>query len=232
MLNILRADDRGHTDSEGLDAHYSFSFADYYNPDYMGFRQLRAINEEWIQPLQGFPSHSHKDMEIIFYVVDGYLKHKDNKGNNGIVNPGEIHRITAGSGITHSEHNASEQKPLHLFHIWVNPDRQNIEPSSQQVSYQDRLIPGQLCLLVSPDGREGSICINQDVIIYICRSNKAQKMEYKIADQRHLWIQMTKGSITLNGEWVESGDGVAISDESTLFINIQANSEFLLFDLC
>ncbi|MFC1664963.1 pirin family protein [Pseudomonadota bacterium] len=232
MLKILKAGNRGHTNKDGLDAYHTFSFADYYNSDYMGFRQLRAINEEWIQPREGYPSHSHKNMELIFYVIDGILRHKDSKGGGGIVYPGEIHRITTGTGVTHSEHNASEQQPVHLFHIWINPDQQNLDPSFQQVAYQDRLVPGQLCLLVSPDGREGSATIHQDVVIYICKTVKAQKMEYKIADQRHLWIQITKGSLTLNGEFIESGDGIAISDEPTLSIDIHANSEFLLFDLC
>ena len=232
MLNILRAGDRGHTDHGWLDAYHTFSFADYYNAEYMGFRKLKAINEEWIQPLQGFPSHSHKDMEIIFYVIDGLLEHKDSMGNSGVLYPGEIQRITAGSGITHSEHNASERQPVHFFHIWVFPQSQNITPSYQQMSYQDRLVSGELCLLASPDGREDSLVIHQDVSLYACRSYKVQNIEYQIAEQRHLWVQIIRGEITLNGQRLDAGDGAALSAEPILSVTANANSEFLLIDQC
>ncbi|MFC1665746.1 pirin family protein [Pseudomonadota bacterium] len=232
MLNILRAGDRGHTSHDGLDAYHTFSFADYYNPDYMEFRQLKAINEEIIQPLQGFPSHAHKDMEIIFYVVDGLLQYQDSMGANRVVHPGEFQHTTVGTGITHSEHNVSEQQPLHLIHIWIFPQQHNVAPSSQQISYEDKIVSGELCLLASPEGKKDSVIINQDANLYICRSNDTHNIDYQIAEHRHLWLQMVKGSVMLNGEKLDPGDGIGISDEAKISITTSAGSEFLLIDQC
>lgn len=231
MIKILKSEKRGHANHGWLDTRHSFSFADYYNPEYMGFHQLRVINEDRIQPKKGFPSHSHKDMEIISFPISGSLKHKDNTGNGSIITTGEIQRMSAGTGITHSEYNASESELVHFYQIWILPKQKNIEPGYEQKSYIDQIIPGELCLVASPDGRDDSLVIHQDVNLYTGKMDSGQKLYYDIAQHHNIWIQMISGSATLNGYSVNESDGVGISDERKLSISSVSSAVFLLFDL-
>ena len=231
MINIRRANERGHANYGWLDTHYTFSFNTYYDPKFMGFRDLRVINEDFIEPDKGFPTHGHRDMEIISYIVAGELSHKDSMGNGTTIYPNEVQRMTAGTGIQHSEYSSPTDK-THLLQIWILPEKDNLEPSYEQTFFPSEDKKGKLKLVASRGGTDGSVHINQDVSVYASILAKDETVSHKIAENRHAWIQVIKGNIELNGNELSNGDGVAISEEEILHIkSLGDDTEFLLFDL-
>ena len=231
MFYILKSNNRGHADHGWLKSKHSFSFADYYNPDYMNFRNLRVINEDRIEGGTGFSKHGHKDMEIISYVVSGSLLHEDSSGTKAVIRPGEVQRMSAGTGVLHSEYNESAHEVAHFFQIWVTPNKKGAAFSYGQKSFQNEIDDKDIVLVISETGREGSIEINQDVDIYISKLKKNYSFEFKIRSERHVWIQMIKGSITINNEKIEAGDAIRTSQAQLLVIQPTEDSEFILFDL-
>ncbi len=235
MITIRRAEDRGHANHGWLDSYHTFSFANYYDPQHMGFRSLRVINEDWIAPGRGFGMHSHRDMEIISYVVEGGLQHKDSLGNTAIIRPGEVQRMTAGTGVTHSEYNPSETDAVHLLQIWLLPDRTGLPPSYEQKEYPLADRQGHWRLIASPNGQDGSVTINQDVRLYATVLPSGDSVTYELAANRHAWVQVVRGKISLNGESLDVGDAAAISGlaegENGVAIAAHADTELLLFDL-
>jgi redox-sensitive bicupin YhaK (pirin superfamily) len=231
MIKIRRSNERGHADYGWLDTNYTFSFNTYYDPRFMGFRDLRVINEDVIAPNQGFPTHGHRDMEILTYIVSGELSHKDSMGNGETIRPHEIQRMTAGTGVQHSEH-SSPTDQTHLLQIWILPEKENLLPDYEQKYFAPEEKKGRLKLVASGGGSDGSVKINQDVKLYASILAKDETISHELAENRHAWIQIIKGEIDLNGEILNAGDGAAISDEGFLKIKASANeTEFLLFDL-
>ena len=232
MLYLRKSKDRGYGEFGGwLKSFHTFSFSDYYDPQFMGFRDLRVINQDWVVKGHGFPAHAHHDMEIITYVLNGEVEHKDSLGNSGTIAAGEIQVMHAGTGVKHSEFNPSKSEDLQLFQIWIMPDAQGVEPgyTQQKFSREEKL--NQLRLLASKDGRVNSQKIHQDVDLYasILESGKTQEMSLRKG--RAAWIQLAEGELEVNGEVLESGDGMAVQEESTLKIKANKETEFLLFDL-
>lgn len=231
MINIRRENERGKNNFGWLDTKYTFSFNDYYDERFMGFRSLRVINEDFIEPQKGFPKHGHRDMEIITYVISGDLSHSDSMGNGTTIRPHEIQRMSAGTGILHSEY-SSETDKTHLLQIWILPETQNLTPS-----YEQKLIPadakrGKLKLIASRNAVEDSITVHQDVSLYASILQKYDEVSHELAADRHAWIQVVKGSLELNGELLNTSDGAAVSDEKLLKIKaLEDETEFLLFDL-
>jgi redox-sensitive bicupin YhaK (pirin superfamily) len=231
MITVRKSHDRGRANHGWLKSQFSFSFADYYDPEHMGFRALRVINEDHIQGGTGFPTHPHRDMEIISYVASGALEHKDSHGNVAVIRPGEVQRMSAGTGVAHSEYNHSKTEDAHLFQIWIIPNQTGIPFSYGQKSFEKDLNEKKLVLTVSNSGRDGSISIHQDADLYISRLKKGDGLQFELRTGRHAWLQMVKGAIALNGQDLETGDGAAVSEESLLKIEAKEGSEFLLFDL-
>ena len=230
MINIRNSSERGHHQEDWLNSYHTFSFHTYYDPDNMGFRNLRVINEDRIAPSRGFGMHPHENMEIISLVFEGTLEHRDNLGNREIIGPYQLQRITAGTGMTHSEVNPLPDKPVHFLQIWILPKRQNLEPS-YQIKKLTKRPANKLTLLVSPDGREGSATLQQDVLLYLGNLQPGKTLNYSIHSGRHAWLQIVSGSLHCNGHILKSGDGAAISDVSDLEIRGQERAEYLLFDL-
>ena len=231
MINIRRSKDRGHNNYGWLDTHYTFSFNNYYDTNFMGFRDLRVINEDFIESNRGFPTHGHENMEIISYVVSGELSHKDSMGNGETIFPHEIQRMSAGTGITHSEYSSPTEK-THLLQIWLLPEKNGTVPSYEQKLISADEKRGKLKLIASRNATEDSITVYQDVSLYASILNKNEEVSHEIASKRHAWIQVVKGSLDLNDEHLNTGDGSAISDEILLKINaLDDETEFLLFDL-
>ena len=231
MFQIRKAGERGHADHGWLKSHHTFSFSDYYDPAHMSFRALRVMNEDWIQPGQGFGTHPHKDMEIVTYVLEGALEHKDSMGNGEVLRPDEFQRMSAGTGIRHSEFNPSPTEPTHLYQIWLLPGRNGIEPSYEQKSFAEVERQGQLRLVASPDGAEGSLTIHQDAKVYLSTVNAGKAVEHGIPLGRHAWLQVLRGRVAVNNHSLDAGDGVAVSDESRLTIVGEQSAEVMLFDL-
>ena len=231
MISLRKSAQRGHADHGWLNTYHTFSFASYYDPRHMGFRSLRVMNEDRIAAGQGFGTHPHKDMEIVSYVLEGALEHKDSIGNGAVLHPGEFQRITAGTGITHSEFNPSNEQPTHFYQIWLLPERSGLVPSYEQKRFDDDGMDGQLRLVASPDGREGSLTICQDVKIYLSRLDAKKSIEYAVAPGRHAWLQVLRGSVVLNGDDLGTSDGAAISDESHLQTTATSDAEIMLFEL-
>ena len=231
MITLRKAKERGHANHGWLDSYHTFSFASYYDPNYMGFRNLRVINEDRVHPTKGFAPHSHRDMEIITYILEGALEHKDSMGNSSVINPGEVQIMSAGTGVTHSEYNPSDSQGVHFLQIWILPDTQSLQPSYQQKMYDASKKQGKLCLIASPDGREDSVTIHQDVNLYATVLASGDKISYDIKPNRHVWLQITQGEINLNGELLTAGDAAAISAEKQLEILAIQSGEMLLFDL-
>ncbi|OFZ30678.1 MAG: quercetin 2,3-dioxygenase [Bdellovibrionales bacterium RIFCSPHIGHO2_01_FULL_40_29] len=231
MQQIRKSDDRGFANHGWLKSRHTFSFADYYDPKHMGFRNLRVINEDRIQGGTGFGSHPHKDMEIISYVVSGSLEHKDSMGTKTIIRPGEVQRMSAGSGITHSEYNAMPQDETHFFQIWIMPNAKGGEPGYGQKSFEADLNSKNLVLVVSQDSRDGSIGIKQDADLYISRLKKQEQLEFKVRPTRGVWIQVVQGKITLNETEISTGDAMSFENEELLKIKALDQSEFMIFDL-
>ena len=231
MINIRRAKERGHFDHGWLNTYHTFSFDQYYDPRYMGFRQLRVINEDFVAAGRGFPTHGHRDMEIITYILEGALKHEDSIGNGSVIRPGDVQRMTAGTGVRHSEKNASDSERVHLLQIWILPHTVGLEPGYEQKAFSEDERRGQLRLIASDDGRDGSVRLNQDVGLFASILPAGQEVEHAMDQKRYAWIQVARGSIAVNGENAEQGDGVIASGESSLKIKAQDDAEILLFDL-
>jgi len=231
MIKIRRSNERGHANHGWLDTHYTFSFSDYYDPSFMGFRNLRVINEDRVAPAQGFPKHGHRDMEIITYVISGELSHRDSMGNGETIRPHEVQRMTAGTGVLHSEY-SSPTDETHLLQIWILPETKNLEPGYEQKLFPAEEKQGKLRLVASRGGDDGSVHINQDVKVYSSILKNSEVVSHTLAEGRHSWIQLISGSLDVNGEVLNAGDGGAVSDEKALaFKALADNTEFLLFDL-
>jgi len=231
MLQIRRADARGHSNHGWLDTYHTFSFADYHDPAHMGFRPLRVINEDRVLPGQGFGMHAHRDMEILTYILDGALEHRDSLGNGSILRAGEFQRMSAGTGIRHSEFNPSSTRAVHLYQIWLLPERRGIEPSYEQRSFADPQSSGQLRLVASPDGADNSLVLHQDASVYLATLNPGAQVRHELRPDRHAWLQVLRGGVTLERETFAAGDGVAISAEPTVSMSASQPAEILLFDL-
>jgi redox-sensitive bicupin YhaK (pirin superfamily) len=231
MLTIRRAEERGHYDHGWLDTRHSFSFADYHDPAHMGFRHLRVINEDRVAPGQGFGTHPHRDMEILTYVLSGALEHQDNLGNGSIIRPGDVQRMTAGTGVLHSEFNPSPAEPVHFLQIWIVPERRNLSPGYEQKSLPALARDGGLVLVASRDGRDGSLTVHQDVALYAARLQPGQAVTHALAAGRTAWVQVTRGSVALNGQPLAAGDGAALENEAAIGLRADSGSEVLVFDL-
>jgi len=232
MINIRPANERGRADFGWLDSRHTFSFGDYRDPAHMGFGPLRVINEDRVQPGQGFGTHGHRDMEILSYVLEGALEHKDSIGTGSVIRPGDVQIMSAGTGIRHSEFNASSTEPVHFLQIWVIPDREGIAPRYDQKRFSDARKRGRLLLVGSSDGRDGSVVIHQDVEIMAAILAASEGVSHSLRPGRRAWFQIVRGAVDVNGQRLTAGDGAAIEDEAALEIAGTANSnELLLFDL-
>ena len=231
MLTLRKAADRGHADHGWLDSHHTFSFADYYDPAQMGFRALRVINDDRVAPGQGFGSHSHRDMEILSYVLEGALAHNDSMGADGVLRPGDVQRMSAGTGVVHSEFNGSKTDPVHFLQIWLKPDSKGIPPGYEQKTFPAAEKRGRLRLVASPNGSTGSLRINADARIYAGVFDAGQNADLTLGEGRHAWVQVAEGRVRVNGQELAPGDGVAMSDERHLKIEGVDRAEVLVFDL-
>ncbi|MBI4372469.1 MAG: pirin family protein [Candidatus Omnitrophica bacterium] len=231
MITIRKSRDRGHFDHGWLETYHTFSFADYNDPNHTRFRALRVINEDYVKPGEGFPMHSHRDMEIITFILEGALEHKDSMGNTSVIKPGEIQRMTAGTGVTHSEFNPSKKEAVHLLQIWIFPDQKGLEPSYEQQTIEPKKKMNQWALIASPDSKNGSVKVHQDALVYASSLGKDKSLEYKPASGRGIWIQAARGKLLLNDQELSAGDGASITDEKLVKLNATRESEFLLFDL-
>jgi redox-sensitive bicupin YhaK (pirin superfamily) len=231
MINIRPSNERGGGSHGWLDTRHSFSFDQYYDPRFMGFRSLRVINEDRVAPGQGFPMHPHRDMEIITYVLEGALAHNDSMGNGSIIRPGDGQRMSAGTGVRHSEANPSKTDPVHLLQIWILPDRRGHPPGYEQKAFPEAEKRGKLRLIASPDGADGSVTIHQDAKLYVSLLGPGQEVKHELGNGRYAWVQVAKGAVELNGKALDQGDGAAVSEESRLTIKGTQDAEILLFDL-
>ncbi|MFN8391736.1 MAG: pirin family protein [Bdellovibrionota bacterium] len=230
MIHLRKSNERGHAEHGWLKSFHTFSFADYYDPQFMGFRSLRVINEDWVDGGTGFGMHPHHNMEIVTYVISGALEHKDSLGNGGVLRPGEIQRMSAGKGIMHSETNPSPSETVHLLQIWLLPATQNVAPSYEQKQVPSAVHDG-LALIASRDARDGTVLIQQDVDLYAAKLASTTTMKHELRPGRHAWIQVVSGPVVVNGTRLESGDAAAVSDETSLTLDAGEGSELLLFDL-
>jgi quercetin 2,3-dioxygenase len=231
MIKVRKAKDRGHFNFGWLDTYHTFSFGDYYDPAFMGFRSLRVINEDFVHAGRGFPTHSHRDMEIITYILEGGLQHQDSMGNGSVIRPGDVQRMTAGTGVSHSEANPSAADSVHLLQIWIMPQEMGLEPGYEQKFFSDEQKQGSLRLIASADGRNDSVTVHQDVSVYGAVVDSGRTVSHQLALNRHAWVQVARGEIALNGENLDQGDGAAISGESDLTISGRTRAEILLFDM-
>lgn len=231
MIKVRKSDERGLGEMDWLHSQHSFSFADYHDPAHMGFGPLRVINEDQIQPGTGFGTHGHRDMEILSYILEGELEHKDDMGNGSIIRPGEIQRMSAGTGVRHGESNPSADTRNRFFQIWILPEKTGIEPGYEQKEIPKGAREGKLCLIGSREGRENSVTIHQDVELYSSILTPGDSVTHEIAAGRGVWVQLASGAIDINGTALAIGDGAAIVEETVLKITAAAPSEFLLFDM-
>ncbi len=231
MMHIRKSNDRGHADHGWLDSRLTFSFADYFDPEHIQFRTLRVMNDDRIAGGGGFPTHPHRDMEIVTYVLEGALAHKDSMGNGSVIKPGDVQYMSAGTGVAHSEFNASNSETAHLYQIWMVPDQKGYKPVYDQKHFTAADKRGQLRLVVSPDGRDGSVQIRQNNELYATVLAPGESVEHALKPDRHAYVQVARGSVTLNGEALKTGDGAAISSEKSLQLTGVSEAEVLLFDL-
>ncbi len=232
MITLRPAQERGSAYFGWLDSRHTFSFGEYYDPNHMGFADLRVINEDKVAPGQGFTTHGHRDMEIVSYVLEGALEHKDSLGNGSVIRPGDVQRMSAGTGIMHSEFNASKTESVHFLQIWILPEQKGIEPGYEQKNFTDAEKRGKLRLVGSRDGRDGSITIHQDVNLYAALLSEGDEVSQALASGRVAWLQVARGAVQLNGQTLTAGDGAAISNESNITLRGMAeDAEVLLFDM-
>lgn len=231
MITIRKSDERGHANHGWLDTRFTFSFAEYFDPKHVQFRTLRVMNDDRVAGGGGFPTHPHRDMEIVTYVLEGALAHKDSMGNGSTIKPGDVQYMSAGTGVAHSEFNASPTEAVHLYQIWMFPDKNGYKPTYDQKYFSPEEKRGKLRLLVSPDGRDGSVKIRQDNELYATILGAGEKVERELKPERHAYVQVARGSVTLNGKKLETGDGAAISEEKKLEIAGVDEAEVLVFDL-
>ncbi len=231
MLQLRRSHERGRADHGWLDARHTFSFADYYDPAHMGFRSLRVINEDRVQPAMGFPTHGHRDMEIVTWVLEGALKHEDSMGNGSIIRPGEAQYMSAGRGVLHSEFNASKSELVHLLQIWILPSKAGETPRYGQKDFSSALEKGGLVPVATASGRDGSLAIRQDAELLVARLDGAKELTHALAPGRHAWLQVARGSLEVNGQKLEQGDALAATNEPKLVLTNAKQAELLLFDL-
>lgn len=231
MMTVRPREERGHADHGWLDSHHTFSFADYYDPRHMGFRTLRVINEDRVEPARGFGTHPHRDMEIISYVLEGGIQHRDSMGTGSVIRPGDVQRMSAGTGVTHSEFNASQTDPVHFLQIWLMPSRRGLSPSYEQKTFSAGEKQGRLRVVASPDGREGSISVNTDATLYAGVFGGGERGALELSPGRHAWVQVARGSVRVNGTELREGDGAALSGESRVEVEGTSGGEVLVFDL-
>jgi redox-sensitive bicupin YhaK (pirin superfamily) len=231
MISVRHADDRGRSDAGWLDSRHTFSFADYYDPAHMGFGALRVLNDDWVNASAGFGAHPHRDMEIISYVLSGALGHKDSMGNGSTIRPGEVQRMSAGTGVVHSEWNHSKTDRVHFLQIWILPEKRGLEPGYEQRALEPHELRDRLALVASRDGRDGSLTVHQDAALYVTKLSAETSVEHKIEANRRAWVQVASGAIKLNGVALGQGDGAAVTDESRLVLRGEKDAEVLVFDL-
>jgi redox-sensitive bicupin YhaK (pirin superfamily) len=231
MITLRPAHERGRTKLSWLDSAHTFSFNDYYDPRHMGFRQLRVINDDWVKPGAGFGTHAHRDMEIITYVLEGALAHQDSTGAGSVIRPGDVQRMSAGTGISHSEYNHSSTEPVHFLQIWIVPERRGLQPGYEQHTFPPEAFRGQWRLIAARDGRAGAVTVHQDVEVLATRLETGEQLTYRLQPGRHAWVQVASGAVTLNGRTFKAGDGAAVSQEGELDLRADDRTEVLLFDL-
>ena len=232
MISVRKAEDRGESRISWLDSRHTFSFSDYYDPQHMGFRSLRVINDDRVAPAGGFGTHAHRDMEIITYVLDGEIAHKDSLGTGSVIRPGDVQKMSAGTGIRHSEFNNSQTEPVHFLQIWIIPDRNGVAPGYQQLNFSRESKLGKLLLVAANEKRDDVIHIQQDAKMYVTVLDSAdQRVAHTLASGRHAWVHVARGSAVVNGNTLKAGDGAAITDESKIEISGSPSGEVLLFDL-
>jgi hypothetical protein len=231
MITVRKAQERGHPRHGWLDSFHTFSFADYHDPEHMGFRALRVINEDRVQPGMGFGTHGHRDMEIISYVLEGALEHKDSMGNGSVIRPGDVQRMSAGTGVRHSEFNASRADLVHFLQIWIEPDVRGIAPSYEEKHFDAASKRGRLRLVASPDGRDGSVTLHQDAYLYAALVDGAERVTHALAPRRRAYVHVARGAATVNGQPLESGDALKATEVAEMVIENGRGAEVLLFDL-
>jgi redox-sensitive bicupin YhaK (pirin superfamily) len=231
MVTIRKANDRGHADHGWLNTYHTFSFSSYRDPAHVHFRALRVMNEDFVAPGQGFGTHPHEDMEIVTYVLEGALEHRDSMGNGEVLRPGEFQRMSAGTGITHSEFNPSATEPVHLYQIWLFPEQKGIQPSYEQKRFDESERHNQLRLVASPDAAQNSLLIHQNARIFLASLDEGHEVTHQLDPGRHAWLQVLRGSVSLNGQRLDTSDGAAVSDEALLTIGANNPAEVMLFDL-
>jgi quercetin 2,3-dioxygenase len=231
VIQIRKSEERGRAEHGWLKSYHSFSFADYYDENFMGWGALRVINEDWIQGGMGFGTHGHRDMEIITYILEGALEHKDSMGTVAAIHPGEVQRMSAGTGVRHSEYNKLQDKNTHLLQIWILPEKEGVTPSYEQKSFEKEFATGDLVLVASQDGRGGSVKINQDAQMYVCNTKVKGEKTHTTTAERYLWVQVVKGTVSVDGHSLGGGDAAALKDVSSVKLSWTENSEFILFDL-
>ena len=231
MITVRKSDDRGHANHGWLDTYHTFSFDTYHDPDHMGFRTLRVINEDRVAPGAGFPTHGHRDMEILTYIVEGALEHKDSMGNGEVLRPGEIQRMSAGTGIRHSEFNPSADAPVHLLQIWILPAQRGTEPGYEQIAIGNGPTNGRLQLIASPTGGDGTVRVGQDARLFRGKLIAGAGVDHVLDPSRYAYVQVVRGEVDVNGEGLSAGDGAAVSGEASLVFATKEGAEFLMFDL-
>jgi len=231
MVNIRKSQERGHANHGWLNTYFTFSFADYYDPKHVQFRTLRVLNDDCITAGAGFPEHPHRDMEIITYVLEGALAHRDSMGNGSVIRPGDVQYMSAGTGVTHSEFNASKSEPAHLLQIWMLPEKKGLKPVYGQKNFAESEKRGKLRLVASPDGRDGSVTVRQDNELYATVLGAGESVRHELKPDRHAYVQVARGSVKLNGKELQEGDGAAISEEKGIELTGVNDTEVLLFDL-
>ena len=231
MITIRKSEERGHIDHGWLNTYHTFSFDKYYDPRHMSFGSLRVINEDRVAPGHGFPRHSHRDMEIITYILEGGLAHQDSMGNGSIIKPGEVQRMTAGTGVAHSEANPSETEPVHLLQIWIMPNARGLTPGYEQKMFTDESKQGRLALIASQNGRDGSVTINQDADVYASKLSSGEHVTHETDPNRKIWVQVARGSVLVNEVNLQQGDGAALTDEASVKIEGREPAEILLFEM-
>jgi quercetin 2,3-dioxygenase len=231
MITVRPATERGHFDHGWLDTSHTFSFASYHDPRHMGFRALRVINEDRVQPGEGFGTHAHRDMEILTWILEGALEHKDSMGNGSVIRPGDIQRMSAGTGVTHSEFNPSREAPVHLLQIWLLPNQRGLQPSYEEKRFPPEALRGRLALIAAGDGRRGAVTIHQDTDLWVAQLKEGESVRHDLKSGRYAWLQVARGAVTLKGKALGAGDGAAVSDEPSIEVTAIGPGEVLLFDL-